>query len=74
MRQAIEEVGAENLDGEAFCNAATEFRTAGPMWEGYPEWSFGQTKRYFVEDVQVYQWNAEVGDLISVSDWLPLVK
>ena len=74
LRKAIEEVGAENLDGEAFCNAATEFSTTGPMWEGYPEWSFGQTNRYFVGHVLMYQWSAEVGDLIRVSEWLPLVK
>jgi len=74
LRKAVEEVGAENFDGEAFYNAAIKFKTAGSMWEGYPEWSFGETERHFVKHVQIYQWNAEVGDLIRVSDWLPLVK
>jgi len=71
LKKAIEDVGAENFDGQAFYNAAVQFRTA---WEGYPEWSFTETKRYLIDDVQIFEWKASDRDLVRVSEWLPLVK
>ena len=71
MKQATEEVGAENFDGQAFYDAAVKYKTA---WEGYPEWGFGETKRYLINDVQIFEWSAEADDLVRVSDWMPIVK
>ena len=73
VQAAIEEVGAENFDSQAFYNAAMNFKTAGPLWEGYPEWSFTETKRYLADHVMIYEWSAEAEDLVAVSGWLPFV-
>jgi len=74
VRAAVEEVGAENFDSQAFYNAAMNYETTGSLWEGYyPEWSFTETKRYLVDQVMIYEWSADAGDLVGVSDWLPFV-
>ena len=50
------------------------YETTGSLWEGYyPEWSFTETKRYLVDQVMIYEWSADAGDLVGVSDWLPFV-
>jgi len=41
--------------------------------EGLPEWDFTDTKRYIVNAIQVYEWRAEVEDMVRMSDWLPIV-
>lgn len=73
VQAAIEEVGAENFDSQAFYDAAMNYETTGPMWEGYPDWSFTETKRYLVDQVMIYEWSAEAEDLVRRSDWLPFV-
>ncbi len=70
VRKAVEEVGAGNFDGQAFYNAALEFKVD---WEGYPEWSFSEIKRYLVDQVRVYEWSAKAAELVGVSGWLPVV-
>jgi len=71
LREAVQEVGAENLDGQAFYDAATKFETT---YEGYPKWGFTETQRYGMDRVAVYEWKAEVGDLVKITDWLPAVE
>jgi hypothetical protein len=73
LAKAIENVGAENFDGQAFYNAAVEYKTGGPMWEGYPQWGFNQTKRYLVDHVTVYKFDAASEDVVRLTDWLPLM-
>jgi len=74
VRAAVEEVGDENFDSQAFYNAAMNYETTGPLWEGYyPEWSFTETKRYLADHVMIYEWSAEAEDLVAVSGWLPFV-
>jgi hypothetical protein len=68
LAAAAEQVGAENFDGQAFYNAALNYKT---NWEGYPQWSFSETERILVKDAQVYEWSAEAQDLVRMSDWLP---
>ena len=70
LRQAVEEVGAENFDGQAFYNAAVKYKMT---LEGLPEWDFTETKRYIVNAIQIYEWRAEVEDMVRLSDWLPIV-
>jgi hypothetical protein len=70
---AVEQVGAANLDAQSFYDAATEYKTGGSTWEGYPEWSFSETKRYLVDDVVIYQFSAEAKEIVKISDWVPLV-
>jgi hypothetical protein len=73
VQAAIDEVGAENFDSQAFYDAAMNYTTTGPLWEGYPEWSFTETKRYLADHVMIYEWSAEAEDLVAVSGWLPFV-
>jgi hypothetical protein len=70
VRLAVEEVGAENFDGQAFYNGAVKYNTT---LEGCPEWSFSETKRVLSTYNQVYEWSAQEQDLVKVSDWLPSV-
>jgi hypothetical protein len=74
LQQAIQKVGAENFDGQAFFDAALSYRTASSMWEGYREWGFGQTKRYLMDHNVIYEFSAEAQDLVRVTDWLPQIK
>jgi len=75
LQQAIEKVGAENLTGQAFFDAAIDYRTTSDIWEGYyPEWGFSQTKRYLIDDIVILEYNAEEQALIRITDWLPLIK
>lgn len=71
VRQAVEEVGAESFDGQAFYNAAVKYKLT---WEGYPEYSFSETKRVLIDEIQGYKWSAAAEDLVRASDWLPVVK
>jgi len=74
LEQAIEEVGAENFDGQAFYDAAIKYKTGGPLWEGYPSgWGFSETKRYLADHVAIYQFSAEAEDLVWIGGWVPLV-
>jgi hypothetical protein len=70
LRQAIENVGAQNFNGQAFYDAATGFQTA---YEGLPEWGFSATARFASKDIAIYEWSAAYQDLIVVSDWLPII-
>ena len=75
LQDAIEDVGAENFDGQAFYDAAIEYKTTRPMWwEGYPEWGFSETKRYLMDHIVIYEFDAEAETLVKLTDWLPLVK
>jgi len=74
LQRAIEEVGAENFDGQAYYDAATSYRMTDPVWEGYPERFFSESKRLIVSEAKLYEWRADVQDLVSVSDWLPLTE
>jgi hypothetical protein len=74
LQNAIEKVGAENFDGQAYYDAAVKYRIGGPLFEGYPEWGFSETKRYLVDHLLIQEFSAEDEDIVSLSDWLPLVK
>jgi hypothetical protein len=74
LRDAIAEVGAENIDGQAIYNAAVKYKTEGTIWEGRPQWNFSETQRYLVHAVEIYEWNAENKDLVRVADWQTLIE
>ena len=82
LKNAIEEVGAENFTGQAFYDAAGEYTIGGPLFEGYyPEtWGFTETKRYVVDHALIQEFSAEHQDIVTVSGatvldaWLPIVK
>ena len=70
LQKAIEEVGAENFDGQAYYDAAVDFEVE---YEGYPRWYFTDTDRSLVHHLAVYEWSAAAEDLVRRSDWLSLV-
>lgn len=70
LAKAVEDVGIENLDGQAIYNTAIGFSTT---WEGFEEWGFSQTKRYSWNYTGIYEWSKEAEDLVMITDWLPLV-
>jgi len=67
IRQAVEEVGAENFDGQAFYDAATKFKAT---YKGFPEREFTATRRDLPREAGVYEWRADVEDIVRISDWL----
>ena len=72
LRKAVEDVGAENFNGQAFYDSTENYSTAlSPIWEGYPEWSFSQTKHWLMDDTVIVEFQASVQDLVTISDWLP---
>lgn len=73
LRNAITQVGAQNFNSQAFYDAAVNYKTGGPLFEGYPQWSFSETKRYLVDQIVVSKFSAEANDVVRVSDWIPLV-
>jgi hypothetical protein len=73
VEAAIAEVGAENFSSQAFHNAAVKYTTGGPLWEGHPQWSFSETKRYLADDIAIYKFDASVKDMVWVDGWIPLV-
>jgi ABC-type branched-subunit amino acid transport system substrate-binding protein len=75
LHQAIEEVGAKNLTGQAFFDAAMNYKTTSDMWKGYyPEWGFSQTKRYLIDHIVILEYSAQEQALLRITDWLPLIK
>jgi len=73
ISNAVEAVGAENFDGQAFYDAAVKYQTGGPLFEGYPQWQFTETKRYLVDDMIVSEFSKSAQDLVNISGWIPLI-
>jgi len=42
--------------------------------DGFEETGYSESARYALRHVRLYEWNAETGDLVSASDWLPLTE
>jgi hypothetical protein len=70
-RQAVEEVGLQNFDGQAFYNAAVKFSLT---FEGLPPAGFTQTSRVFQHYVAIHEWRADVQSMVRISDWMPVVE
>jgi len=68
VRAAVEEVGAENFDGEAMYNAMINYKRT---FEGYEEWSFTEYLRYAWHDTLVFRVSAQDQSLVRESGWLP---
>ena len=70
LTEAVTAVGAENFDGQAYYDAAVNYKTSGPLWEGYPQWGFSETKRWLVDDFVLYKFDAKTKSLVRLGDWL----
>jgi len=67
---AIEEVGADNFDGQAFYDTAVNYMED---WAGSQR-GFTSTRRYAVDDCCILEWTAADENLHLISDiWVPLI-
>jgi hypothetical protein len=70
VQDAVEAVGPEEFDGQAFYDAAMDYKTDSDMWVGYPAWGFSETKMHLVDDLRIYEWSALEEDMVMASDWI----
>jgi len=74
LETVIKTTGAENFSPQAFYDAAVQYKTTGTLWEGQPQWSFSETKRYLADDIAIYKFDALAKDLVWADGlWWPLV-
>jgi hypothetical protein len=71
VRQAVEKVGIENFDGQAFCDEAVKYSL---QYEGFPQSYFTDTVRYLVHQCAIHKWSAASEGLIRLTDWLPFTE
>jgi len=70
LQQAIQEVGAENFNGQAYLDAALNYKTTSALWEGCPEFGFSQTNRCLMDHTLICEFQADKQEIVTVSDWL----
>jgi ABC-type branched-subunit amino acid transport system substrate-binding protein len=71
FRDAVDQVGAENVDRQAWYNAAIHFeRDNVGLFEGYGKWSYSETERLPHPFVQVWEYDAASDALVRLSDWI----
>ena len=72
VEQAVNNVGAENFNGQAYYDAALNYKTTSSMWTGCPEFSFSQTRRKLMDHSLITKFEGgDVKNYVTVSDWLP---
>jgi hypothetical protein len=72
LQQAVKNVGAENFNGQAYYDAAINYKTTGSVWKNYPEFSFSQTKHKLMDQSLITEFKGgSVKDYVTVSGWLP---
>ncbi len=69
IKSAAETVGPENLDSEAIYQAAQSFTMT---IDGLDRYSFTEEKRTAVDYLVIYEADGEAGDLVRISDWMPV--
>jgi hypothetical protein len=70
-QSVLNEVGAENFNGQAFYDAAVKFKMTP---EGFSELTLADGVRYALRDEMIWQYSAESGGLVKLTDWLPLME
>ena len=72
LQQAVEKVGVENFDGQAYYDAAIDYMTTSTLWKNYPEFGFSETRRKLMDHSMVTGCKGgDVKDYVTISDWLP---
>jgi len=62
-------VETENFIGQAFFDAAINYKTTSDMWKGLlPEWGFSQSKRYLVDYIVIVECSAKKQALVRITD------
>jgi ABC-type branched-subunit amino acid transport system substrate-binding protein len=67
IRQTVEQVGAENVDGEAIHEISQNFEL---NIEGYAPLKLTPTRRYAQTDLIFHRFDASDGSFVRVSDWV----
>jgi ABC-type branched-subunit amino acid transport system substrate-binding protein len=71
LQQAIQNVGAKNFNGQAYYDAALNYKTTSSMWAGCPEFGFSETRRTLMDKSVITEYKGE--NYVRISDWLPNV-
>jgi hypothetical protein len=71
LQQAIQNVGAKNFNGQAYYDAALNYKTTSSMWAGCPEFGFSETRRTLMDKSVITVYEGE--NYVRISDWLPNV-
>jgi len=71
LRQTVEEVGPENFTGQAFYDVATSW---SKTYQGFEPWTFADGKRYCIRDVKMYEYDADLGTVVPLTGWLPVIE
>ena len=72
LQQAVKNVGAENFNGQAYYDAAINYKTTSPLWQNYPQFSFSETRRKLMDHSLITQFEGgDVKEYVTVSGWLP---
>lgn len=71
VRQAIEAVGAENFDGQAFYDAAISF---SPDLPGFEELGWTPTERRIYRYIGMYEYSHAEGDFVVLQDWVRVIE
>jgi hypothetical protein len=72
LQQAVKNVGAENFNGQAYYDAALNYKTTSSIWAGCPGFSFSQTRRKLMDHSLITEFKGgSVKDYVTISGWLP---
>jgi ABC-type branched-subunit amino acid transport system substrate-binding protein len=72
LQQAVKNLGAENFNGQAYYDAATNYKTTGSLWGNYPEFSFSETRRKLMDHSLISGFKGgDVKAYVTISGWLP---
>jgi hypothetical protein len=72
LQQTVEKVGAENFSGQAYYDAAMDYKTTSPIWQNYPEFGFSQTGRMLMDQCLITGFKGgDVKDYVTLTGWLP---
>ena len=72
LQQAVGNMGAENFNGQAYYDAAIDYKTMSSIWENYPEFSFSEMRRKLMDHSVISGFKGgDVKDYVTISGWLP---
>jgi hypothetical protein len=72
LQQAVKNVGAENFDGQAYYDAAINYKTTSSLWKNYQEFGFSETRRKLMDHSLISGFEGgDVKAYVTVSSWLP---
>ena len=73
LDRAVNEVGAQNFNGQAYYDAAIKYKTDGPIWENYPVNGYSETKRTLMDYTALWRINAAEESFKWAGEWLPIM-